>query len=393
MAVRRASDVALAVECARMALAPATSATATGHLDTSSNHLADTVIRHRLSRLVINAGDRGVLDATDKDRVAADALAHTHAAFQLVGMTTRVITMLTTAGIRHLVLKGVALGALSQTAAGRGAGDVDILVDPRDVPLVHRVLHENGIRPALAQPDVSSPRSWRIWRYLEREATYVGQSTTVDLHWRISSQHSLFPSWDALYSRRTIVEVADTDIPTLSLADSLAAACYHAYFDQFQPVRSLVDVVMLIRLVDPDTLPDDLPRRLRALMAGVVSLVGDIFPEVVDDEVSRLLAVLPPAPRIVRQRFDNALAVARLRWDEKQDGGALLAKLLAEARFDSPLHILPRFIGKRLLDFPAWTAEQPTTSIPSAIARRLAVEGARHRKPSASSRAQRASSI
>jgi len=391
MANMRDSDVALAVECARIALTPATSPTTAVLGDHMSGDLADTVIRHRLSRLVINAGNLVALDEEDKERITNDALAHTHAAFQLVGMTTKVVDILTAADIRHLVIKGVALGALSQTPAGRGAGDVDILVDPRDVPAVHRVFEENGLRPALSQPDVLSPRSWRIWRYLEREATYVGQSTMVDLHWRISSQHSLFPSWLSLYSRRTIVQVADAEIPTLSLADSLAAACYHSYFDQFQPVRSVVDVVMLIKSVDPDALPGDLPRRLRSLMAGVVSLVRDLFPGVVDSEVSRLLAVLPPVPRIVRQRFDNALMAPRVRWEENQDGGALFRKLIAEARFDSPLHILPRFMGKRLLDFPSWREEKPTTSIPAAMARRLQVERKRRRTPPASSRTPRAS--
>ena len=344
-----------------------------------SGEMARAITRHRLSRLVVNSPHPVELAAADLETVTNDALAHTHAAFQLVGHTTHVARLLEEENIDFLVIKGIALGALSQTPAGRGAGDVDILVDPADVPRVHEVFRAGGFRPALALPDMTAPRTWRVWQYFDREATYVGHNTHIDLHWRISSQRHLFPDFATLSSRATTVSVADSTIPTLSQADSLAAACYHAYFDQFQPLRSLVDVVMLIRSVDPGTLSPTLSRRLTALMAGVIAVVADVLPGVVDTEAAALLAVLPTPPRIVRQRFDRALRSPKVAWEERQHTGDLLAKLLAEAHFDSPIDALPRFIGKRLFHFPTWSPERTSTTLLTAATRRWRVESSRRR--------------
>jgi hypothetical protein len=216
-----------------------------------------------------------------------------------------------------------------------------------------------------------------VWSFLDRETTYIGHSTYIDLHWRISSQRHLFPPFAKLYSRRTTVTVADTQIPTLCQADSLAAACYHAYFDQFQPLRSLIDVLSLIPAVSPESLAPDLPRPLQKLMAGVITVVTDEFPDLVDTQAQALLAVLPAPPRIVRKRFDQAVVTPRRAWEETQDQKALVAKLLSEAHFDSPFEVVPRFVGKRLLAFPAWSESQETTSLSAAVWRRWRVESAR----------------
>jgi hypothetical protein len=271
------------------------------------------------------------------------------------------------------------LGALSQTPAGRGAGDVDILVDPKDVPRVHEVFLAHGFRPALALPDMTRSSTWAVWSFLDREATYIGHSTQIDLHWRISSQRHLFPPVAELYARKTEITVADATLPTLSLADSLAASCFHGYFDQFQPLRSMLDVVSLIREVTPDSIPSGLATSLRGLMAGVISVVAEEFPGVVDQESAALLSVLPAPPDIVRTRFDHALASPKKVWEEEQDTGALMVKLRAEARFDNPLEVLPRFIGKRLFEFPTWSSTHPTTPLPTAFVRRWRVESSRRR--------------
>jgi hypothetical protein len=334
---------------------------------------------HRLSRLVVNSTEEESFDKEDWHLLTQDALAHTHAAFQLVGHTAHVVNILDEAGVKFLVIKGVALGALSQTPAGRGAGDVDIVVDPGDVPLVHEVFHSHNIRPALAQPDVTRPVAWRVWSFLEREATYVGQGTHVDLHWRISSQRRLFPSFAELYSRKTSVRVADTDIPTLSLGDSLAAACYHTYFDQFQPLRSLLDVVSVVKAANGITLPP-YSRRLQKLIAGVLELTQSLFPRVVDSEINTLLATLAPPHPIVRKRFDHALTHPRVVWEANQDTGAVWAKMRAEAVFDSAMDIVPRFIGKRLFHFPQWTTTHQTTSLTKALGHRIRVEVARKKR-------------
>jgi hypothetical protein len=281
-------------------------------------------------------------------------------------------------GIRFLIIKGIALAALTTTPAARGAGDVDVLVNPDDIPHLHRLLLDRGFRPALALPDFLDPASWRVWRFLDREATYLGRGTQLDVHWRISSQRHLFPDFPTLYARHATVRVADTTVPTLSRPDSLAASCFHAFHDQFQPARNLVDVVATLQALDDTPLPR-YPMALQRLMSGVVRLVAEVFPGVVDERVERLAAMLPDPPAIVAQRFVAALSSPRVTWEESQDRTALWAKARAEAAFDHPLEFPARFLGKRLFDFPRWKPENPTTGFADAFRRRCEAESARSR--------------
>ena len=372
-------DVAVGLAAMKIALGAELDASPEAWEKSPSAYRISAILRHRLSRLVVNSDHRLELDPDGLERVTNDALAHTHAAFQLVGHTTHVAGLLEAENIEFLIIKGIALGTLSQTPAGRGAGDVDILVDPGDVPRVHEIFLAHGFRPALALPDMKKSATWAVWSFLDREATYIGHSTHIDLHWRISSQRRLFPPSADLYARRTEITVADATVPTLSVADSLAAACYHAYFDQFQPLRSVLDVVSLLPRVTPELVAGVFSRPLQKLMAGTISVVREEFPGVVDAEATALLSALPSPPHIVRKRFDDALASPKKVWEVEQDTGALMAKLLAEARFDSTLEVLPRFIGKRLFEFPAWSSAQPTTPLRTALVRRWRVESSRKR--------------
>lgn len=376
---RAFTDVAVGLSAMKIALGADPGTSRSTWEESTSAERASAILRHRLSRLMVNSDRRPDLDPDDVERVTNDALAHTHAAFQLVGHTTHVSGLLESENIDFLVIKGIALGALSQTPAGRGAGDVDILVDPGAVPRVHEIFLAHGFRPALALPDMKKSSTWGVWSFLDREATYIGHSTHIDLHWRISSQRHLFPSFADLYARKAEITVADATVPTLSVADSLAAACYHAYFDQFQPLRSVLDVVSLIPRVTPESLAGVFSRPLQKLMAGTISVLREEFPGVVDAEATALLSALPSPPHIVRKRFDDALASSKKVWEEEQDTGALLAKLFAEARFDSALEVLPRFIGKRLFEFPTWSSTHPTTPLHTALVRRWRVESSRKR--------------
>jgi hypothetical protein len=363
-----------ALECARIALGSTHTRTVQIPDDPAHSRAgADAIIEHRLSRLALDNAEAQSLQPGDLERVTTDALAHTHAAFQLVGHTATVVSVLEQTGIRFLIIKGIALAALTATPASRGAGDVDVLVDPLDVPRVHKVLLDNGFRPVLALPDFAAPARWRVWQFLDREASYLGPGSHLDLHWRISSQRHLFPDFETLYSRRTTVTVADTALPTLSVPDSLAASCFHTYFDQFQPARSLIDVVAALKSLGQENLPP-YSRALRKLLSGVIHLVAEVFPGVVDEEVARLAKALPRPPHIVGRRFARALVTPRVRWEDHQDPGALWGKAWAEAAFDHPLEFVPRFVGKRLFDFPTWTASRPSTPLGKAFILRVGTE-------------------
>jgi hypothetical protein len=347
-----ASDTTIAVA----ALAKALGATSTNTDDvldkTSSEAKASAIIRHRLSRAVVNSPHSVGLEEKDLERVTNDALAHTHAAFQLIGHTARVAEILESENIDFLVIKGVALGTLSQTPAGRGAGDVDILVAPRDIPRVHEIFRSKNFRTALALPDITKGGTWALWSFFDREATYLGQGTQIDLHWRISPQRKLFPTFAELYLRRTTVNVADRAIPTLSMSDSFAASCYHAYHDRFQPLRSVVDVVTLLQHVNSFE-PSHYSPKLQRLISGVISFTGTLLPGIMGQKIEHLLTLLPEPPRIVKKRFESDFLFNNYTWEELQ----------GEGPFDTVAEILPRFVAKRLFRPSPWSPSQQTTTL------------------------------
>ena len=373
MSAEQNSALATAVWCAGASLGAEPSALIRDEKPSPSPQIAQAIMTHRISKLATDNVNRLGLEEGDAERVRNDALAHTHAAFQLIGHTDTVVKLLSAESVRFLIIKGIALGALSQTAAGRGAGDVDVLIDPADLPRVHDIFLANGYRTALALPDVARPATRRVWQYIEREASYVQGPIHIDLHWRISTQRHLFPPFDELYSRHSTLAVSNTALPTLSAPDSLAAACYHAYFDEFQPLRSMLDVVALLNVVDPTELPAYSPQ-LQQLLSGVVSLSAELFPGVVDDAARAVTERLAPPPGVVRERFDQALQHSRAPWGTRPTYRAQLRKARAEAHFDTLLDSVPRFLGRRLVRFEPWTPARPTMSFSHAFANRMSIE-------------------
>jgi len=337
---------------------------------------ASTIRSHRLSRFVLNHATSAGLTPDATEAIRQDALAHTHAALELVGNTVTVSQALREANIDHLVFKGVALGALASTTAGRGAGDVDILVHPGDLARVEEVLVGLGCRPGHALPPYDNRLAWAIHAFLDRERSYHSSSLQIDVHWRIAPMRGLLPPLDVLLERHTEVQLGRHHVPTLNLSDSLAASCFHAYLDRFQPLRSVLDVVFLIRAHGGATLPEYSPE-LRALLAGVITLCRDIFPGVLDKEASALLAQLPQPDGSVLRRFDHAAETKRVTWTQQADVGTLVKEALAQSRLDRPWEFLPRFVGKRLFLFPPYRDSKPTASLGSAFFARLRFETGR----------------
>lgn len=335
-----------------------------------------TIRAHRLSRLVLEHLENLGFDPVDIEDVRSDALAHTQAALELVTATTLVSRALTDAGVAHLIFKGVVLGSLVSSVGARGAGDVDVLVSQKNLGVVAGVLEGLGFRPMRALPSLSFKRSWSLWAFFDRECTYVGPPGQVDLHWRIAPQRQLMPSFEDLYERRTHAVIGETSVPTLGLADSLAASCFHAYHDRFEPLRGLIDIVRIVEASEGVVLPR-YSRALGRLIAGVLQLLTAEFPGVIDKPTAALLQQLPEPNRAALSRWRVATVSPRVPWAEKADVGAQIEWGIAEARCDVWWEFLPRFVGKRLFLFPDATPARQTTGFSQAFLGRLVFESRR----------------
>jgi hypothetical protein len=344
------------------------------------------VTQQRVSLLVGNYASASGVSNETIDRVLSDAVAHTHAAFLVASHTTVVSEALTEASVRHLILKGVAWGALVGGVVSRGAGDIDVLVAPEDIHAAGDVFVNLGFRPATAMPDPAERTNWSVVSFVERERTYLGTPVDIDLHWRISPQRHLFPSFEELYSRHVVVPVGGRTIPTLSMGDALVAACAHVYIDEFRSLRGLIDIVRLVHALGGATVPRH-SRALRQLAADVMATTRQVFPGIAEDEFQGVMRQLPTPTNRTVSMWNEAHGVPYVKWATKRDLRAAAQRFLQEARFDRTIESIPRFFGKRLLVFPPWTPSAPTATLGQAAQRRVTNELRRRtprRLPSAS---------
>ena len=207
------------------------------------------------------------------------------AGLRLLVDTNTVSTLLHSAGIDHLVVKGVALSSmLGLDPTRRGAGDIDIWVRPTDVACAEEILHGAG----WSRFDRTLPRptdGWRWWVLLRatNELTQRADgSSPVDLHWRLTpfvGEQS--PDFDDAYQRSiAIAEVAE-HARTLSAPDALRHLAQQGRKDAFATLRQVVDIVRLAERCDSSTLvtmsAED--RNVALAVAVANELVAPLVPE------------------------------------------------------------------------------------------------------------------
>lgn len=258
-----------------------------------------TVQLHRLAPLVVRNLDRLDLPPEVSTQLLANSAYEATTTHRQAEELHEIFTRLESVGVRALTFKGLALAAQAHgDFTARGPGDHDLLVHPSDIARAHAALTSLGWIPShgFARPG----SSW-AWRHLVRnyhELPMVRGQSSVDLHWHLGSVRTAFPSFDDLWIRRVVVEVAGRDVPTLSPYDALAHSSTHAAKDGWTSLRSLLDVHRLMS--DPCTW-GDADRELRNDQLLSVGLAARFFgipdgaPSVVATAAERSSAVAGPA--------------------------------------------------------------------------------------------------
>lgn len=321
--------------------------------------------KHRISLVLLQGRPSVVLSQEQVEILEEDVAAHMLAASQLISQTVAVSQLLGEAGIPHLVFKGAALGALQGSASARGAGDIDLLVDRKDVGLAAQALEALGYRFAFQVPPLESKLGWKLLTALDRETLLAGPPVVVDLHWRISPQRRLFLSPRELLQRGQRVTVGGTSVSTVSAGDALAFACFHAYYDRFSQLRALVDVHRLIPVAAQHPLPP-MSHPLQRLVAGVLSLYRDLFPGIYAEEIESLLETLPKPlghVRVVWQRYGGDEPILRLPHSFRNIWHSFVSDYVLDNPWEAPV----RFIGKRLFYFPPRSGDRRYRSLASSF--------------------------
>jgi hypothetical protein len=163
-------------------------------------------------------------------------------------MAWRAHRLLADAGARPLVVKGVALAALTgRSSAERAGSDTDVLVRPADWPTAHDALVNAGYR--LDQTMVVPHRRDSLTSFVAftcNEAAYRGRGGAIDVHWRLGPGHVPHLATSALAARAVKVTVAGGEIATLDPDAALAHVALHGAKDRWQSLRTLVDAHLLV---------------------------------------------------------------------------------------------------------------------------------------------------
>lgn len=166
----------------------------------------------------------------------------------LVATTARLWRLLDAAGIRCLVLKGV---ALSQRLYGdptrRGAGDVDLLVDPQRLWQADQVLRCAGCQATGTQP-ADGPARLLITPHL-RDLNYLDPSGfPVELHQRLTANaHRLPVDFDTLWAERSETVIGGIRLPTLPERILPLYLCVHGAHHCWERLCWLADMAVLLR--------------------------------------------------------------------------------------------------------------------------------------------------
>jgi hypothetical protein len=280
--------------------------------------------------------------------------------------TVEVSSVFKEAGIRHLNIKGASLAVLSSRGmAERGGGDVDILVEEKDVPAAHFLLVNHGFSPKAAfTPMVGE--AWKFWAFRDRELTYKRDQLFVDLHWRISKNGGLTADISKQLERSVEVKLGGDQVPSLSLGDALVAAAVHNYLDFCQNLRGLIDIVYLGNNTTIQ-IPIDTPPGGKQLLADTLEFVRGLLGDDLLQEIPGLPTPSRSGVAYLQKLWhrNSLLPLAEARSTYR--GGEIIASLRHALRYGASLKEVLRFTLKVSLAFPDYQKGKKSTSVWSAF--------------------------
>jgi hypothetical protein len=262
--------------------------------------------RHRVTSLVLSA-----LQACGSPHVPAEViaelrrhnLASVQRGFAQVVECDRLSRAFAAAGIRVLVVKGVALSIqLYGEPALREAGDIDLLVDREQFWAADAILTEAGYQHSLG---VLSPRKRTAYLHWFKEIGYFNADTggSVELHHRLTANPHLLPDeFHAIWSDRETVRAGQIVIDTVSRHRLALYLCAHGAGHCWERLRWLTDLAAVLRE------PTDVDAALAAAAAAglgpamlqAVALARDWLGLPVSDKILTAAAANPQVARLDR---------------------------------------------------------------------------------------------
>jgi hypothetical protein len=227
--------------------------------------------RHRVEALVWNALRDSAAEVPEElaDRLRGATARIAHQNLLLTAESLRLSARLGEAGIRHLFVKGVTLGALVYGSVGPKMGwDIDLLVPLDQVGEAAALLEAAGYRLDLP----SGPRSRETLERFHRhwkESVWKAPDTsfTVELHTRLSDNERLLPNVGTGSPSREVEVAKGRFLSTLAADELFAYLAVHGASSAWFRLKWLADLAALLAPLAPAEI-ERLYRRSLELGAG-----------------------------------------------------------------------------------------------------------------------------
>lgn len=182
-----------------------------------------------------------------RDRAAANA----REVFRYLGELQRLLGLLSRAGVRAAVLKGVPLSLMAfGNVAMREVGDIDLLIQPSEAERTDALLQQSGL--VRSEPAARlTPKQRAVHARHFKDYTYApSNGFEVDLHWRLvrDSQiaECLLPSHAGTGPNSfTILQIGSLQVEVLTLERCLLYLSVHGALEGWPRWKSLTDIAAL----------------------------------------------------------------------------------------------------------------------------------------------------
>lgn len=165
----------------------------------------------------------------------------------LVGELRRIAATLSDNDIHVLPYRGVVLAQDAyKNVALRMFGDIDLLIDKRDLRKIGSLLAVVGYEP---QEELNkAERMISMVRHYHYAFKRVGHGAVVELHWAVWRKGpSLTPSQMGLWNRAKVAALFNTEILSASPEDMLLLLCMHGASHVWQKLIWICDIAEFIR--------------------------------------------------------------------------------------------------------------------------------------------------
>ncbi|HET7708173.1 MAG TPA: nucleotidyltransferase family protein [Sphingomicrobium sp.] len=217
-----------------------------------------------------------------------------------IAESARILNAFHGSGIAVLFVKGMALaGLVHPKPLLKMSSDIDLLVDPAELPAAAGLLGDLGYRSLAPRTGVER---WHEWH---KESVWSNGRQQIDLHTGLADNDRLIPGIGLASPMQQVSLPGGVTLPTLATDELFAYLCVHGASSAWFRLKWILDLAALLRNRPAEEV-DRLFERSQALGAGrsagqALLLVSELFgtslssalaKRLVDDRPVRLLATL-----------------------------------------------------------------------------------------------------